>query len=121
MSDVDIQELVSALWGIFNSPVVISAIAGVVLWALNKLYASKPAWAKYEGAIIAAVKFAEKEIPDNTTSPGLSRLDTALRYVVKVFEEVNGRRPSKAEKAVLREGIQITHAELEVAGVLRKG
>ena len=105
-------------WDVLNSPAVIAGVAALVLWALNRVYAKKPAWQAFEGTIIAAVKWAEKEIPDDTPNKSLSRLNAAMQYVVKVYEEVNGKRPTAKVEADLREGIQIIHAELEGQGSL---
>jgi len=110
--------ILTTVWNALNSPAAIVAIAGLVLWLLNRLYAAKPGWAKYEGAIISGVKFAEKEIADETPSKGLARLDAALRYVLKVYAEVNNRQATPKVTAELTEGIQIKHAELEAAGAL---
>ena|SRR5690554_1146674 len=106
------------LWNILNQPVVITVIAGLVLWALNKVYAKKPAWQAFEGTIIAGIKWAEKQIPDDSENKSLSRLNAAMQYVVKVYEEVNGHRPPAAIEADLREGVQILHAKLEANGIL---
>ncbi|MFQ5419717.1 MAG: hypothetical protein ACE5EY_05075, partial [Anaerolineae bacterium] len=51
-------------------------------------------WAAFEGAIISGVKFAEKQVPDGTPNKGRARLDAALKYVLKVYEEAKGRKPS---------------------------
>ena len=107
-------------WDVLNSPAVIALLAGGMLWMLNKLYAAKPAWQAFEGTIIAAVKWAEKEIPDDTPNKALNRLNAALNYVVKVYEEAQGKRVDAKTKAELREGIQIVHAELEASGNLNK-
>ena len=107
-------------WDVINSPAVIALLAGGLLWLLNKLYAAKPAWQAFEGTIIAAVKWAEKEIPDDTPNKALNRLNAALNYVVKVYEESRGKPADAKVKAELREGIQIVHAELEASGNLDK-
>ncbi len=107
-------------WNVLNSPAVIAIFAAGLLWLLNKLYAAKPAWQAFEGTIIAAVKWAEKEIPDDTPNKALNRLNAALNYVVKVYEEARGKRVGAKTKAELREGIQIVHAELEASGNLDK-
>jgi len=111
-------ELLSTLWTFLNSPAGIALIAGIVLWALNKVYAAKPAWAAYEGTIITAIRLAEQTIPDTAEDAGLAKLDQALKLVLKVFEEKNGRAATPQEQAALKEGIQIKHNELDVAGVL---
>ena len=112
------QAILAVLWTVLNSPAGIAALAGLMLWGLNRLYAAKPLWQQYEGAIISAVKFAEKQIPDDAPNKGLERLDTALKYVLQVYEQTNGRRATAAAEANLKEGIQITHAQLEANGNL---
>lgn len=112
------MDVLQIVWQALNSPIGIAAVAGLVLWLLNRLYALKPAWKRFEGTIIAAIKYAEKEIPDDTGNKALSRLDAALRYVVKVYEEATDKRATPKIVADLKEGIQIKHAELEAAGVL---
>jgi hypothetical protein len=114
------ERIFELVWTVLNSPAVIAALAALVLWALNKLYAKRPAWQAYEGSIIAAVKCAEKEIPDDTPNKAMARLNAAMQYVLRVYEEVNHRRPNEAETADLREGVQIMHAELETTGTLAK-
>ena len=104
--------------GRYHSVNPIALAAGVFLWLLNRLYAAKPTWQRFEGSIIAAVKFAEQEIPDSSANKSLARLDAALKYVLKVYEEATGKAASAAVEAELKEGIQITHARLEAEGTL---
>ena len=105
-------------WNVLNSPAVIAVLAGGLLWLLNRVYAARPAWQAFEGSIIAAVKWAEKEVRDDNPNTALSRLDAALNYVLKVYEEARGKPADAKTEAELREGIQIVHAELEASGVL---
>jgi len=116
---MDVTAILETIWSVVNSPAIIALLAGGLLWLLNKLYAAKPAWQPMEGTIIAAVKWAEKEIPDDTPNKALVRLNAALGYVVKVYEQARGPATEQV-KAELREGIQIVHAELEAAGNLDK-
>ena len=118
--DMDVTAILEIVWKVLNSPAVIAVLVGGLLWLLNKLYAAKPAWQALEGTIIAAVKWAEKEIPDDTPNKALSRLNAALNYVVKVYEEARGKPVDAQTKAELCEGIQIVHAELEASGNLDK-
>ena len=113
------EEILKLVWAALNTPVGITVMAGIALWLINRLYAAKPAWAAFEGAIISAVKFAEKQVPDGTPSKGLARLDAALKYVLKVYEEANGKRPSPKTVADLKEGVQIVHNDLEKTGTLK--
>lgn len=106
------------VWKLLNSPAGVTAIAGLILYLLNRLYAKKPAWARFEGAIISGVKLAEKKIPDGTPNKGLARLDAALKYVISVYEEMKGKKPDVATMQELREGVQIVHDRLETAGTL---
>ena len=103
---------------LLNSPIAIAALAAVVLWALNKLYASKPLWEKYQGTIISAIKFAENAIDDDTENSGLKKLDEALKYVLNVFEEVNNRKATIKEEAELKDAIGLIHDELEAEETL---
>ncbi len=41
-----------------------------------------------------------------------------LKYVLNVYESVEGRRASPKQTAELKEGIQIVHDQLEAAGTL---
>ncbi|MGE4529661.1 MAG: hypothetical protein AB7D00_14950 [Rhodospirillaceae bacterium] len=112
------QSLLSAVWAGLNSPIGITAMGAVVAWLLTRLFTSKPAWAKYQGAIISAVRLAEKEIPDDTPHAALRRFDEALRYVLQVYAEAEKRMPSPSEIAALKEGIRIVHNELDLKGAL---
>ena len=115
---MDAKEILEAIWTLLNSPVGITAVAGVVLWLLNRIYSKKPLWKRFEGAIITGIKFAEKNISDQTPNKSLKRLDEALKYVLRVYAEVEKKAATAAEVSELREGIQITHAELEAKGTL---
>ena len=113
------ETILQNVWELLNSPVGIAAIAGILLWLLNRLYASKPTWQKYEGAIISAIKYAEKQIPDDADNKSLARLDAALRYVLKVYQEVNNKTATAKEVAELKDGISIVHNELVAEGTLK--
>jgi len=115
---MDVEGILKAVWEVLNSPAVIAALAALVLYALNRLYAREPLWQRYEGVIVKAIRFAERQIPDSTPNKSLARLDAALKYVLAVFEEVEQRRASRSEVRELREGIQIQHARLEQTGRL---
>jgi len=115
---MSVGQFFALVWGVLNSPAGITAVAGFILWLLNKVYAAKPAWRAYEGTIIAAVKFAEKEIPDDSPNKSLARLDAALKYVLQIYEQATGKGATPEVEAGLKEGIQIKHAELESAGTL---
>jgi len=98
---------------ILNSPAVSVAIASFVIYLLNRLYAKKPAWKKYEGTVIGAIKFAEKTIPDNAENKSIKRLDAALKYALTIIEDREQRITTAQEKIDIAEGIQIVHDRLE--------
>ncbi len=111
--------LLQAVWEFLNSPLGITLAAAVVLYVLQRLRASYPQWAKYEGAIIEAIKYAEKTIPDDHPDRAVARFDTALAYVLRLYREANkGRLPGSAEVQAIKEGIRVKHAQLEAAGAL---
>jgi len=110
--------ILELVWKLLNSPAGITAMAGVMLYLLNRLYTKKPLWAQFEGTIISAIKFAEKKILDGTPNKGLARLDAALKYVIGVYEKMKGKTPDAATTQELKEGIQIIHDKLEAAGTL---
>lgn len=107
------ETIITTIWTAINSPAAISVFAGAVLWLLNKVYAAKPAWKQYEGAIISGIKFAEKNIPNNTENAGLKRLDCALQYVLQVYAETEGKAATPAVIAEIKDAIPQIHVELE--------
>jgi hypothetical protein len=115
-----LQTILETIWNAINAPAGITLLAGGLLWGLNALYAKVPGWKKYEGTIISAVRFAEKEIPDSTSNKSLKRLDVALNLVLKVYEETTGKPASDKIAADLTEGIKIVHSRLESEGMLKK-
>lgn len=116
--------ILSGIWMFLNSAFgftlawVVAIV--VMIYFLDRLSSRDKAWHPYEGAIITAIKLAEKAIPDDTANAGLRRLDEALRFVLNVYREHNpGKAPSADLVHELKEGIQIKHAELERLGNLR--
>lgn len=108
----------AAVVEIANSPIVLTALGSIVAWAIARMFAARPAWEKYEGTIIAAIRWAEKKIPDSATNRSALRLDAALRYVIEVYEASGRRRCSRSMEQSLREGIQICHDRMEREGAL---
>jgi type II secretory pathway component PulL len=106
--------MLEIIWTVLNSPAAITAIAGVLIFALNKVYAKKPIWRQYEGLFTQAVKMAEKAVPDDSKNKSVRRLDAALKYVNKVLAEYK----IKTSDADVINGIEIIHAEQEQSGKL---
>jgi hypothetical protein len=108
----------SIVWELLNSPAGITLMAAIVLFVLNKVYARKPAWKQFEGAIITGIKLAEQAVPDSTENKSLRRLNEALQYVVRVYEEAYHTLPDDKTLASIKDGIGIKHSELEALGQL---
>jgi len=106
------------IWAALNSPVGITAVASVALWVLNKVYAWRPEWQAYEGAIVKGVQWAEREIPDDAQNKYILRADLALQYALKAYDRMNGKRADARMREQLAMGVEIVHAELETSGVL---
>jgi len=102
-------------------PIIIWIAAIVFIYLImDKAGPFHKVWEKYEGAIITAIKVAEKAIPDTVTNVGLKRLDEALNFVLERYaEEHGGKQPGDKLLHELKEGIQIKHAELERLGNLK--
>lgn len=109
---MDLSTILTWVWSALNSAMGITFIATIVLYFLSRLYSAKPLWQQYEGVIISGIKFAEKNIPDDTPNKGLAKLDEALRYAIKVYEQTTQKRASRKVQAELENGIGIIHAKL---------
>lgn len=112
------MEWITKVWDIMNTPAAIAIIGSIAAYLLSLLWNKKPTWQKYEGTIIAAVKAAEKAIPDTAENKAAKRLDKALAYVLKIYEAQNGIA-SNAVKQELKEGIQLVHNQLESEETLK--
>jgi len=120
MEWLNIIDFLKTVWAAMNSPIGITVAAGIVAWLLERVFLALPAWKAYEGTIIGAIKYAEKEIPDDTENKSLARLDAAIKYVLEVYQACGERPPSPRLLSDLRETISVKHAELEAAGNLAK-
>lgn len=109
-----------ALWAFANSPLGIAAISALAAYLLGRLFTAKPIWQRYAGAIIEAIKMAEREIPDDAEHKSIRRLNAALAWVLKIYHEAEGRMPSPRETEALKDGIRAKHADLEATGVLHR-
>ena len=115
---MNIEIIVACIWSVLNSPVGVSVVASIALWIINKVYAAKPAWQAYEGAIIKGVQWAEREVPDDAENKHIRRANSALQYVLRAYERINGYRASERMVEQLAQGVEVVHTDLEAAGVL---
>jgi hypothetical protein len=67
----------------------------------------------YLGTVIAAVKFAEKQVPDDVENKAIAKLDLALKYVLDVYASREGMVPADNIANGIKELIQVVHSELE--------
>ena len=122
---MDVSAILEAVGTFCNSAfglALIWAVAvGLFWWLASRYNPFQEAWKKYEGSIITGIKLAEKEIADDTPNAGLAKLDAALRFVLRAYAEANGgKRPSAKLVEQIKQGIQITHADLDRYGRLSK-
>lgn len=105
----------------FGFAVVWAALVGLFMWLTSRFNPFQEKWKAWEGSIITGIKLAEKQIPDDTPNAGLARLDAALRFVLSAYAEANnGKQPPAKLVEQIRQGIQITHSELDRWGGLSK-
>lgn len=116
---MDWTMILEAIWIFINSPAGVALSVAVAIWAMNRVYAARPDWRKHQGTIIAAIKYAEKTIPNDSYNKSVKRLDEALGYVIKVIEAAQSKPVTPAEIIELKEGIQVSHAELEAEGIIQ--
>lgn len=103
---------------ILSNPSVVVVLAAALVWLLRTLFVREPILAKYTGYIITGVKMAEKAIPDDTTNKGLAKADHALKYVLEIWEKVEGKAPSEKDVVEIKNKIAVVHDNLEKNGQL---
>ena len=107
----------SAVWEFVNSPLGVSCVVAVLTFVLGKIFTAKPEWKKlvleHGPRLMEAVKWAEKQIPDDTPNPGLSRLDVALKYVVELVPKLG-----KVNESAVKEALTAVHTSAESNGNL---
>lgn len=103
----------TALWAFVNSPVGLTLIGAIAAWAIARLFAWQPAWEPWRGTIIAAIRYAERIIPDDTQNSAAAKLDAALKHVLLVYQTREGKPPPATLREAFEEGIQVIHNEIE--------
>ena len=113
------KDILQMVWDLINSGPGITMIAAILLYLLNKLWAKKPKWKalyeEYEGALISAVKGAERL----AEGAGKEKLEKALELVVEVLERNVGRTATESEKVALTIALGKAHDKLEESGVIK--
>ncbi|MHA1344972.1 MAG: hypothetical protein ACTSO3_01095 [Candidatus Heimdallarchaeaceae archaeon] len=104
------------LWLFLNSPIGLSVIAFILTLIGGKIFTAKPKWKslvlKYGPQLMQAVKLAEKKI--TTDSGGLSRLDDALEYIIKLEPKL-----AKVDSEDIKKALTTVHAKAEASGNIK--
>lgn len=101
------------IFNLINSPIGWSVAGFIILFTINKIFSAKPAWAKYEGPIISAIKWAEKAIDDKTENAGMAKADKALKFFIQSYTEAKGKKPSAKIIEQVQLGMPIVHDKIE--------
>ena len=108
--------ILSWAWAQLNTGAGMALIVGLWSWIIVKVFTKKPTWQKYydqyKGHLIEAVKFAEKNIPDDTANKGAARLDMALKYFVKL-QDIPTADTDHAAQA-----LKVVHAEAQATEII---
>lgn len=113
------ENILAYIWKMMNTPAGVAFVASILVTILGKIFTAKPAWkklvTKYGPSLMAAVKYAEKSIPDNTESKGLRRLDVALCYVIDLEPKL---KTASADN--IKNALTAVHTQAETNGNLKK-
>ncbi len=110
------------VWMFLNSSVGLAVVAFFLSSVLGKLFLWKPRWSryveKYRPLIVAGIRKAEKEIPDDVPNAGLQRLDVAMQYILSVHDTVYGETTGNTKRRIrdkhaLAQAITVIHAEMD--------
>jgi hypothetical protein len=101
------------IMGFLNSEVGKVVVAAILALILGKVFTAKPKWKKYyekyRPILMQAVKFAEKQVPDDTENKPKAKLDAALKYVLDLDKKLEAK-----DKEAMKAAITAVHAEAEV-------
>jgi len=102
-----------------NSPLGITIVISLISFILGKVFTAKPKWKalvlKFGPSIMQAVKYAEKEIPDDVENKGLSKINNALAYLIELEPKLKLTPPDDLKRA-----LTAVHASAEANGNLKK-
>lgn len=98
---------------ILSNPSVVAIMISILVVLLRALFTRQTKWKEYVGYAIQAVRYAEKQIPDDTPNAGMKRFDQALKHVLQVWERVEGRQATEKEAAQLGNLVNKAHAEIK--------
>lgn len=93
---VVLGSILTVIW-----PYVVGGGAAVLGIWLVKYFTEHPEskYAMYWPFVIAAVNYAEKAIPDDTTNSGAAKADAALKEFIRMYQAETGKTPNEAMTA----------------------
>lgn len=107
--------VLAQVWAYLNTSAGVTVLLGVITWILGRVFTAKPEWRvvydTYRPALMQAVKFAEKEIPDDSPNRVLARVDAALHKAIQIDAAINSHSADAITQA-----IAMVHADAEAAG-----
>ncbi len=86
------------------------AVVGI-MWYVTKHPDSK--YLKYYPLVVAAVKYVEKTIPNDTENKTLAKIDAFAEEFTRTYEENIGKEPSEATKAWAMRAKELVLLEIE--------
>ena len=101
------------IWQIVNSPMGWAICGFIMLFIINKIFAAKPAWAKFEGPMISAIKWAEKAIDDDSENSAMQKADSALKFFINSYQSAKGKKPSQKIIEEVQLAFPIVHDKIE--------
>ena len=117
-SETSGPSLAQTVWTFVNSPGGLTLIASIIAFVMGRVYLAKPKWKvlmdQYRPKLMAAIKFAEKKIPDNAKNKSLARLNEAFLYAINLDDKLL----SVAKKADIKDALTALHSEAEKEGNL---
>lgn len=111
------MDILILVWEFLQTGTGMMVSGFIILFMLNKIFDAKPSWKKYEGFMIAAIKQAEKWVPDGTGNKGLQKADKALKYFIESYEKAKGKTPSRKLLSDVQNGMPIVHHKID--GILK--
>ena len=100
------------IWTFLNSEVGITIVGFILVIVAGKVFTAKPQWKvyadKYRPQVVTAIKWAEKQIPDDHENKSVERFNAALKFLLSVNAKFN--------QDALKETITAVHAEMEKDG-----
>lgn len=114
-SPVVTASILSLFLQALGSSAGVTVLAAILAWILGKIFLAKPEWKviydRYQPAFMAAVKYAEKVIPNEVNNAGMQRLDLALQKVIQIEAALNS-----VPTSILTQVMNMVHAEAEAKG-----